>query len=154
MLPRHSLNTIYKSFVRPHLDFGDIVYDQPNNDRFCQNIESMHYNVSLAILGALKGTFWTKLYEKLGLETRKFRWWFRRLCSLSKIKTTGLPKYLFKLIPPENHSHNVQWHLCQHIVVELIPSNIHFSLTQFVNGTSLTSILVVQNHYYLLGILC
>ena len=29
-LPQHSLVTIYKSFVRPHLDYGDIVYDQPN----------------------------------------------------------------------------------------------------------------------------
>ena len=30
MLPQHSLLTIYKSFVRPHLDYGDILYDQPN----------------------------------------------------------------------------------------------------------------------------
>ena len=26
----HSLITIYKSFLRPHLDYGDIIYDQPN----------------------------------------------------------------------------------------------------------------------------
>ena len=30
--PRHALITIYKSFVRPHLDYGDIIYDQPNNE--------------------------------------------------------------------------------------------------------------------------
>ena len=30
-LLQHSLITIYKSFVRPHLDYGDIIYDQPNN---------------------------------------------------------------------------------------------------------------------------
>ena len=28
--PRHSLITIYKPFARPHLDYGDIIYDQPN----------------------------------------------------------------------------------------------------------------------------
>ena len=28
-LLRHSLITIYISFVRPHLDYGDIIYDQP-----------------------------------------------------------------------------------------------------------------------------
>ena len=28
-LLRHSLITIYISFVRPHLDYGDIMYDQP-----------------------------------------------------------------------------------------------------------------------------
>ena len=31
-LPWHALITIYKSFVRPHLDYGDIIYDQPNNE--------------------------------------------------------------------------------------------------------------------------
>ena len=35
VLPRESLVTIYKSFVRPHIDYGDIIYDQPNNDSFC-----------------------------------------------------------------------------------------------------------------------
>ena len=28
-LPRNVLITIYKSFVRPHLDYGDILYDKP-----------------------------------------------------------------------------------------------------------------------------
>ena len=27
-LPRSTLITIYKSFIRPHLDYGDIIYDQ------------------------------------------------------------------------------------------------------------------------------
>ena len=27
-LPRGPLLTIYKSFIRPHLDYGDVVYDQ------------------------------------------------------------------------------------------------------------------------------
>ena len=27
ILPRQSLITIYKSFIRPHLDYGDIIYD-------------------------------------------------------------------------------------------------------------------------------
>ena len=27
VLPRQSLITIYKSFIRPHLDYGDIIYD-------------------------------------------------------------------------------------------------------------------------------
>ena len=28
-LPRQSLLTIYKSFIRPHLDYGDVIYNQP-----------------------------------------------------------------------------------------------------------------------------
>ena len=46
VLQRKSLITIYKSFVRPHLDYGDFVYDQPNNESFCQQIESAQYNAS------------------------------------------------------------------------------------------------------------
>ena len=28
-LPRKSLLTIYKAFLRPFIDYGDIIYDQP-----------------------------------------------------------------------------------------------------------------------------
>ena len=42
MLTWHSLFTICKSFVRPHLDYGDILYDQPNNENFCQKIETVN----------------------------------------------------------------------------------------------------------------
>ena len=30
-LPRQALVTIYKAIIRPHLDYGDIVYDKPDN---------------------------------------------------------------------------------------------------------------------------
>ena len=30
-LPRNSLSIIYKSFIRPHLGYCGIIYDQPNN---------------------------------------------------------------------------------------------------------------------------
>ena len=63
-LPRNALLTIYKSFIRPHLDYGDIVYDQPTNDSFCKNLESAQYNAALAITGAIKGTSQVKLYKE------------------------------------------------------------------------------------------
>ena len=44
VLPRKSSITIYNSFVRPHLDYGDLIYDQTNNESFCQQIESFQYN--------------------------------------------------------------------------------------------------------------
>ena len=80
MLPRHAVLIIYKSFVRFHLDYGDILYDQPNNKSFCQKIETVQYNAALAITGAIKGTSQIKLYNELGLESLEFRRWFRKLC--------------------------------------------------------------------------
>ena len=40
-LPRPLLLTIYKSFIRPHLGYGDIIYNAYNayNASFQQNVE-------------------------------------------------------------------------------------------------------------------
>ena len=94
ILPRHTIITIYKSFARTHLDYGDIIYDQPNNESFCNKIERVQYNAALAITGAIRGTSQTKLYHELGLESLKFRRCMRRLYMPYKIKTCKLPEYL------------------------------------------------------------
>ena len=52
ILPRSALLTIYKSFIRPHLDYGDIIYDQAYNASFHQKLELLQYNACLAITGA------------------------------------------------------------------------------------------------------
>ena len=72
-LPRHAPITIYKSFVRPHLDYGNIIYEQPNNESLNQKIERIQYNAALAITGAIKRTSQSNLYNKLGFESLKFR---------------------------------------------------------------------------------
>ena len=38
ILPRHSLITIYKTFIRPHLDYGDVIYDRAFNESFHQRL--------------------------------------------------------------------------------------------------------------------
>ena len=94
LLPRESFITIYKSFVRPIIDYGYIIYNQPNNEHFCNMIERVQYNAALAIAGATKGTS----------ESLCSRRWFRQLCVLYKIKITQLPSYLSELIPKSNHN--------------------------------------------------
>ena len=108
VLPRESLITIYKSFVRPHIEYGDIIYDQPNNDSFCNMIERVQYDATLAITGAIKGTSQLKIYKKLGLESLKFRRWFRRLCLFYKLRSTQTPEYLYNLIPLGNCVYNTR----------------------------------------------
>ena len=41
VLPRHSLLTIYETFIRSHLDYGDVIYDRALNDSFHQRLESI-----------------------------------------------------------------------------------------------------------------
>ena len=105
-LPRNALLTIYKSFIRPHLDYGDVIYDQPNNESFKQKIESVQYNAALAITGAIKGTSRERLYQELGLESMKDRRWYRRLTYFYNIVNGNCPEYLEKYLPSKQHSHN------------------------------------------------
>ena len=53
-LPQSSFTTICKSFLRPHLDYGDVMFDKAYNNSFQQRLESLQYKASLAITGALK----------------------------------------------------------------------------------------------------
>ena len=57
---RLSLITLYKAFIRPHLDYVDIIYDKPNNMN--NKIEILQYNAALAITGAIRGSSKEKLY--------------------------------------------------------------------------------------------
>ena len=113
VLPRHSLLAIYKSFIRPHLDYGGIIYDQQNNQAFSNKLEVVRYNAALGITGAIRDTSKTKLYQELGLESLKPRRWLRRLCYFYKIKNYGLPEYFLKLIPVDTHSYNT--HISENI---------------------------------------
>ena len=56
VLQRPSLVTIYKAFIKPHLDYRDIIYDQAYKESFHQKLDSIQYNAALAIIGAIRGT--------------------------------------------------------------------------------------------------
>ena len=98
-VPRLPLLTINKSFIRPHLDYDDIIYDQAYNVSFHQKLESLQYNWALAITGTIRGTSTEKLYNELGLETLEKRRWYRKLCCFYKFYKAHSPKYLFNVIP-------------------------------------------------------
>ena len=82
-LTRSTLLTVYKSFIRPQLDYCDIIYHKPCNDdistqnasqgNICQpnklstdKIESVQYNATLAITGCISGTSKENFIMNLG----------------------------------------------------------------------------------------
>ena len=67
------MQTIYEVFLRPLVDYGDIIYNQPQNESFCNKLESVQYKAALAITGAIQGTSRDKLYQELGLQSLKSR---------------------------------------------------------------------------------
>ena len=107
-LPRPSLLTIYKSFIRPHLDYSDVIYDQAYNVSFQKGIESIQYNAAVCITGAIRETSKEKLFEELGLESLQHRPWYRKLCCFYKILKDQSPKYLFNIIPKLNRPYSTK----------------------------------------------
>ena len=92
-----------------------------NDTIFCYEIEVVQYKATAAITGAITGTAEKKLCEELGLKSLKFRSWYRRLCTLFKIKMTGLPFSLSKYVLKGNHQPLAfVIKVLQHINVELI----------------------------------
>ena len=69
IIPTTALLTIYKSFLRPHLDYGDVIYDHAFIKSFQSKLESVQCNATLAITGAIIGSSREKLYQELGLDS-------------------------------------------------------------------------------------
>ena len=109
--PRSALLTIYKCFVRTHLDYGDIIYDQAFTNSFHQKIESLHYNAALAITGVTRGMTREKNNQELGSESLQQS--CIENCLFFKIYKNQCPKYLFGIIPQSNcqyrtrNTHNI-----------------------------------------------
>ena len=103
---RDVLDQMYKLYVRPHFDYGDIIYhkyDPDMNLELTKKLESIQYSAALAVSGAWRGTNKSKLYEELGWEYLYHRRWYRRLIHFFKVRQKQFPLYLYNLIPPERH---------------------------------------------------
>ena len=130
LLPRAALIT-YKAFVRPHLDYGDIIYDQAHNASFHQKLESLQYNACLAITGAIRGSPREKLYQELGFESLQQRRRYRKLCSFYKVFKNESPCYLFNIIPIRSPAYSTR----NHVNIPLFKTNHNFFKNSFFPST-------------------
>ena len=97
-LPRQSLVILYETFIRPNSDYADIIYDNPNNIKICNKIESLQYNAALAITGAIGDSSKEKLYQELGFEYLSSSRWLRKLA------VNMSPRYLYNYLSTVNES--------------------------------------------------
>ena len=108
ILPRPAFLTIYKCFIRLHLDYGDIINDQAYNLSFHQKLGSIQYNAALALTGAIRCSSREKLYQELGLESLQLRRRYRKLCCFYKIYNKQAQGYLTELIPTRNEAYQAR----------------------------------------------
>ena len=99
---------MYKVFVRPHLDYGGVIYEEAYNETFHQKLESIQYNACLALWGAIGGSLREKLYHKLGLKSLQHWRWYRKLCVFYKVFKENKAVYLFNLILTKNSNFNTR----------------------------------------------
>ena len=107
----NTLDQIYKMFIRPHFDYGDVIYHVPPSTNpynraiilkpLMDRIEKVQYHAALAITGTWQGTSRNKLYDELGWESLSDRRWSRRLILLFKIRNNLTPLYLKNNLPRE-----------------------------------------------------
>ena len=96
-----TLDQIYKMYIRPHLDFCDVIYhipcitnpfDSSINLKYLMNtLERIQYHCALAQ---------NKIYDELGWESLNDRRYCRRLLHFYKIQTNLTPAYLKDPLPP------------------------------------------------------
>ena len=73
-LPLKALDQMYKTLVRSHLDYCDIIYHVPSKqtqfgislNALMEKTERVQYQAALAVSGAWQGSNRSKLYEELG----------------------------------------------------------------------------------------
>ena len=95
---RKVLDMTYKLYIRPHLDYGDIIYHNQRTD-LMNLLEQVQYKAALIVSGCWQGTSREKLYDELGWESLANRRWYRRLSLFYKIVNGQAPSYLSEYIP-------------------------------------------------------
>ena len=91
---RDILNMTYKLYVRPHLDYGDVIFHDQLADMM-KSIESVQYKAALIVTGCWPGTNRLRLYDEVGWESLSDRRIYRRFALFFKIKNNDVPRYLF-----------------------------------------------------------
>ena len=97
-LNRKSLETMYKSFILPHFDYADIIWDKCTETQ-SNLLENMHLEAIRTIIGAVKGTNHQKMYEESGFCSLKERRRRHKLTQYHKIVNGLCPEYLQSLLP-------------------------------------------------------
>ena len=90
---RKTLELTYTMHVRPHLEYGDILFHNCSST-LMNSLESIQYQAGIIATGCWQHTNRKKLYDELGWESLEDRRKFRRLSCYYKIINNLTPPYL------------------------------------------------------------
>jgi hypothetical protein len=109
------LETIYKLYVRPHLDYGDVIYHKANLNKInltdlkttsplLWKAEIIQYEAARIVTGAWNRTSIERLYENLGWESLNNRRIMRKLCILHDTIENKFPRYLHAIVDERQYA--------------------------------------------------
>ena len=126
---RDILLTICKSFVCPHLDYTDTIYDKPSNVNFESKLERVQYNACLAITSTIRSTNRDSIYAELSLESLSARRWYWKLLFFYKVVHGLSPAYLAAYINfASERSHNIRLSTQRHLQEPICKTKVFQSL--------------------------
>ena len=108
ILDRKSLETIYISFIRPILEYGDILFDNCSQQEK-QDLESIQHEAARIVTGATKLVSISKLMKEVGWDTLDMRRHKHKLIQFYKMKNHLSPEYLCDLVPQTVGDSNSYW---------------------------------------------
>lgn len=123
-LSRQALENLYKSYILPHFDYADVLWDNCTQTQ-AEDLESLHLDALRSIIGSVRGTSHAKIYLESGfipLHERRKR---HKLIMYHKIVNKHVPNYLQQALPPlvsENNTYSrrrpfereiLAWDICR-----------------------------------------
>jgi hypothetical protein len=96
-LDRLSLERIYMGFIRPLLEYGDVVWDSPGESLL--PLERVQMNAARVVVGATARCSSEGLLKETSWEPLAKRREFHKLCLMYKIANGKAPSYLSDLVP-------------------------------------------------------
>ena len=97
-LDRATLETIYKCYIRPLLEYGDVVWDNCNETQ-SDSLELIQKRAGRIICGAILRTSTEILYSELGWTSLVTRRKANRLSLMHKTVNSDVPSYLRNILP-------------------------------------------------------
>ena len=98
-LDRKSLETLYFSFIRPLLEYADVVWDNCTQYEV-DELEKIQIEAARIVTGATKSVSIDSLYTETGWETLSSRRLNHKPLLFFKMKSGLCPTYLSSLVPP------------------------------------------------------
>ena len=98
-LDRRSLQTMYFSFIRPILEYADIIWDNCFNYEK-ENVEKIQIEAGRVVTGATKSCSRAKILQETGWDSLEKRHYKHRMVTFYKMVNNLSPPYLQNLVPP------------------------------------------------------